>query len=121
MDETAFNAQLNSADNFHLRRAVERLREGLFDPLGVQCLTAGEEKLNQMFDQGTAALDKGRPHHLCVCGAYGQGKSHSLTYLKQRALAHNFVVSYINLDPRQVPFHNFKAVYPGSAHRRIYP
>ncbi|PIE69536.1 MAG: hypothetical protein CSA21_01770 [Deltaproteobacteria bacterium] len=121
MDEMAFTAQLNGAENFHLRRAVERLREGLFDPLGVQWLTAGEEKLNQIFDRGTVSLDKGMPYHLCVCGAYGQGKSHSLTYLKQRALEHNFVVSYINLDPRQIPFHDFRAVYRALMGAMVFP
>src|SRR6056297_2706000 len=121
MDEKAFNAQLNGTKNFYLRRAVERLREGLFDPLGVQWLTSGEEKLNQLFDQGVTALNKGMPNHLCVCGAYGQGKSHSLTYLKQRALENNFVVSYINLDPRQIPFHDFKAVYRALMGAMVFP
>ncbi len=121
MDEKAFNEQINNASNFHLRRAVERIREGLFDPLGVQWLTSGEEKLNQLFDRGAAALNQGEPYHLCVCGAYGQGKSHSLTYLKQRALDHHFVVSYINLDPRQVPFHNFKAVYRALMDAMVFP
>ncbi|MGD9826404.1 BREX system ATP-binding domain-containing protein [Desulfobacter sp.] len=121
MDEKAFNAQINGTKNFHLRRAVERLREGLFDPLGVQWLTSGEEKLNQLFDRGAAALDKGTSYHLCVCGAYGQGKSHSLTYLKQRALENNFVVSYINLDPRQIPFHDFKEVYRALMGAMVFP
>jgi len=121
MDEKAFSKQINGTKNFYLRRAVERLREGLFDPLGVQWLTSGEEKLNQLFDRGAAALDKVTSHHLCVCGAYGQGKSHSLTYLKQRALENNFVVSYINLDPRQIPFHDFKAVYRALMGAMVFP
>ena len=111
MEDQGFKTRVNGTDIFFLRRAVERIRDGLFDPLGVQWLTSGEEKLNQLFDQGVARLETGRPCHLCICGAYGQGKSHSLAYLKQRALAENFVVSYINLDPRQVPFHDFKTVY----------
>ena len=111
MDDLDFQTRLDTLDNFKLRRAVERLREGLFDPLGVQLLTTGEEKLNNAFDKGVKALERDTPSHLCVCGAYGQGKSHSLNYLKQRALAQNYVVSYVNLDPRQVPFHDFKSVY----------
>ena len=111
MNEHAFQQVINGTDNFYLRRAVERLREGLFDPLGVQWLTSGEEKLNRLFDQGAKAVEKGLPSHLCICGAYGQGKSHSLTFLKQRALNNGFVVSYINLDPRQIPFHNLRQVY----------
>ncbi|WP_300462351.1 BREX system ATP-binding domain-containing protein [Desulfobacula sp.] len=111
MDDLDFQVFLDSLDNFRLRRAVERLREGLFDPLGVQLLTTGETKLNTAFDRGVEALDRETPSHLCICGAYGQGKSHSLNFIKQRALARNFVVSYVNLDPRQVPFHDFKSVY----------
>ncbi len=111
MDDLNFQALLKNASNFELRRAVERLREGLFDPLGVRLLTTGEAKLNKIFHEGVNALKRDKPSHLCICGAYGQGKSHSLNYIKQQALALNFVVSYINLDPRQVPFHDFKSVY----------
>lgn len=111
MDDLDFQDQVNTLDNFKLRRAVERLREGLFDPLGVRLLTTGETKLATVFDNGVKAFDSDKSSHLCVCGAYGQGKSHSLNYIKQRALDQNFVVSYVNLDPRQVPFHDFKSVY----------
>jgi hypothetical protein len=112
MSNLDFQALLNTAGgNFELRRVVERLREGLFDPLGVRLLTTGETKLNKVFYKGVKALERDKPSHLCICGAYGQGKSHSLNYIKQRALEQNFVVSYVNLDPRQVPFHDFKDVY----------
>jgi len=111
MDDPSFENLVAGGRNFELRRAVERLREGLFDPLGVQLLTSGGAKLDNVFEKGVMALDRNEPSHLCICGAYGQGKSHSLTYIKQRALADNFVVSHMNLDPRQVPFHNFQAVY----------
>lgn len=111
MDDLIFQKFLETTDNFELRRAVERLREGLFDPLGVRLLTTGEAKLDTAFVRGVKALEEKAPSHLCVSGSYGQGKSHSLNYIKQQALAQNFVVSYINMDPREVPFHNFKNVY----------
>ncbi|MGD9825218.1 hypothetical protein [Desulfobacter sp.] len=91
MDEKAFNAQINGTRNFYLRRAVERIREGLFHPLGVQWLTSGEEKLNQLFNRGAAALEN------------------------------NFVVSYINLNPRQIPFHDFKEVYRALMGAMVFP
>ena len=49
--------------------------------------------------------------HLCIRGNYGQGKSHSLAYLQEKALKDGFATSMINLDPREVPFHDFKRVY----------
>lgn len=121
MYDSNFQTKINRAGNFKLRRAVERLRDGLFDPLGIKLLTMGEAKLNQAFDRGVKILDKGKSSHLCICGAYGQGKSHSLNYIKQRALDQNFVVSYINLDPREIPFHKFKDVYRELMERINFP
>ncbi len=109
--ETAYGQLLHSESDFHLRRAVERLREGLFDPVAVRLLTAHEGQLNQALDRGFAELERGEGSHLCICGSYGQGKSHSLTYVQERALGENFVTSMINLDPREVPFHDFRQVY----------
>jgi len=111
MKDSDFLKALDSAGNFQLRRAAERLREGLFDPMGVQLLTSGETHLNRVFDRGVRELNKHKAAHLCICGAYGQGKSHSLTYLRNRALGKGFVTSQINLDPREIPFHNFQQVY----------
>ena len=102
---------LAGIDDFVLRRAVERLREGLFDPLGVRLLTAHEEHLNEAIERGFREVDEKRPAHLCIVGAYGQGKSHSLTYIQDRALREGFAVSMINLDPREIPFHDLRQVY----------
>ncbi len=90
---------------------MERLREGLFDPFGVRLLTAHEHQLDKAFNQGVNNLLQNRAAHLCVCGAYGQGKSHSLSYLRERALKQGFVTSLINLDPREIPLHDFHQTY----------
>lgn len=136
MRDKTFQTRLaagNKFNNFKIRRTLERLREGLFDPFGVQLLTTGEEELAKTFDQtfnknftknltGTKkGRDKEESSHLCVCGAYGQGKSHTLNYIKQRALDQNFVVSYINLDPVQVCFHNFDIVYRSLMENLCFP
>jgi hypothetical protein len=102
---------LAGIDDFQLRRAVERLREGLFDPLAVRLLTAHEKLLNEAVERGFREIDASKAPHLCIVGAYGQGKSHSLTYIQDRALRENFAVSMINLDPREIPFHDLKQVF----------
>jgi len=108
---SAFQQSLNTETDFTLRRAVERLREGLFDPLAVRLLTAHEDQLKQAVEEGFRAVEAGQSPHLCICGAYGQGKSHSLTYIQAYARKANFVTSFINLDPREIPFHRFHEVY----------
>ena len=96
---------------FDLRRAIERLREGLFDPVAVRLLTARESRLKKIIARGFQQIDQNKPTHLCICGAYGQGKSHSLNYIHDLALRENFVTSLINLDPREIPFHDMRRVY----------
>lgn len=107
---TDFHTPSNETE-FHLRRATERLREGLFDPVAVRLLTARESRLNKIIDRDFQKLDQNKATHLCICGAYGQGKSHSLNYIQDRALRENFVTSLINLDPREIPFHDMRRVY----------
>lgn len=112
--DPAATTTLTGETGFHLRRAVERLREGLFDPLAVRLLTAHEEQLQQAAEAGFQAVEEGRTPHLCIVGAYGRGKSHSLTYLRDYARKAHFVTSFVNLDPREVPFHRFRNVYRAS-------
>ena len=120
-DMTKFARIVAATDNFTLRRVVERLREGLFDPFGVQVLTAHEHQLDKAFDRGVYDLVQNRTAHLCICGAYGRGKSHTLSYLQERALSKGFVTSLINLDPRETPLRDFRRVYRALISQIAFP
>ena len=96
---------------FPVRRAIERLRAGLFDSVAVDRLTMEEEALIKNFSMGLKALEKGQSSHLCICGSYGQGKSHNLSYLHQQALSQGYAASLLQLDVREVPFYQFSVVY----------
>jgi len=109
--DPGFLHALASEDDFKIRHAVERLREGLFDPVAVRLLTAHEERLKAEIEGGLNILDQGGCPHLCLVGAYGQGKSHSLLYIRDLAIRAGYATSRINLDPREVTFHDFRRVY----------
>ncbi len=109
--DPGFQHTLASEDDFNIRRAVERLREGLFDPVAVRLLTAHEERLKAEVEGGLKLLDQGGCPHLCLVGAYGQGKSHGLLYIRDLAIRSGYATSRINLDPREVAFHDFRRVY----------
>jgi bacteriophage exclusion system BrxC/D-like protein len=96
---------------FQLRRVVERLREGLYDPLAVRLLTAHGDELAARLRRDLLHVEANATAHLCVCGSYGQGKSHTLAYLREAALQQGYAVSAINLDPREAPLHQFRQVY----------
>ncbi|MBF0286910.1 MAG: DUF2791 family P-loop domain-containing protein [SAR324 cluster bacterium] len=110
-ENKAYLQKLTQESPFHLRHAIERLREGLFDPIAVRLLTAHEDKLDAVVERCFQKLEIGEQAHLCVCGSYGQGKSHSLTYIQQKALEANYVTSMVNLDLREVPLHDFRQIY----------
>lgn len=96
---------------FSARQAIERLRAGLFDPVAVDRLTMEEESVIQNFLKDLKALERGQSSHLCICGSYGQGKSHNLNYLHRQALSQGYATSLLQLDVREVPFHQFSVVY----------
>ena len=83
----------------------------LNDSVAVNRLTVEEEQINKYFSVGLKSLEKGKADHLCICGSYGQGKSHTLTHLNQQALSQGYATSFVQLDLREIPFHQFSVVY----------
>ncbi|MGH8065754.1 MAG: BREX system ATP-binding domain-containing protein [Candidatus Entotheonellia bacterium] len=112
---------LQDCSRFQLRRTIERLREGIYDPLAVRLLTAHREELEAKLRQDLLDVEAGAGAHLCVCGAYGQGKSHTLAFLQEAALQQGYAVSAINLDPREAPLHQFRQVYRALLQTLTFP
>jgi hypothetical protein len=106
---------------FVLRRAIERLRDGLFDSVAIERLTVEEEGIKQRFCKGLDSLEKGKGEPLCICGSYGQGKSHTLTYLHRHALSLGYATSFVQLDLREIPFHLFSVVYRSLMEKLLLP
>ena len=98
-----------SASAHAKRRLVERLRDGVLDPLVVQTLTMGRERITRAFE--SAAQE---PAHLFLRGAYGMGKSHAVEVIAQLARSENYATSVVQLDPRELPFHHLEKVYRAS-------
>ncbi len=111
------DSAVRQLSRFEARRAVEQLRSGLFDPHTVRLLTAGQARLEAAAEPGLA----GATHHLCLCGAYGQGKSHALRFIQRVALDRNFAVSLVTLDPRETPFHRPHLVYRELVRSLVFP
>lgn len=106
---------------FSLRCAVERLRDGLFDSTAVNRLTMESEHVVKSFSEGLKTLERGQSPHLCISGSYGQGKSHNLNYLYQKALSQGYATSFVQLDIREVPFHQFPIVYQSLMEKLTLP
>src|SRR5262245_19723074 len=114
-------AALQDYSPFQLRRLLERLREGLYDPLAVRLLNTEHAALDARLQQTLWQSGDDAGAHLCVCGSYGQGKSHTLAYIQAQALQRGYVVSAINLDPREVPLHQFRQTYRALMRSLTFP
>jgi hypothetical protein len=106
---------------FPLRRAIERLRSGLSDSVAVDRLTIEEKEVKQLFFDGLNALEQGKPGPLCICGSYGQGKSHTLAWLHRLALSLGYATSFVQLDLREISFHRFSVIYRSLIERLSIP
>lgn len=62
-----------------------------------------------------AYLRNGGAAFKLVVGDYGSGKSHFLYCLRERAWSHRFVVSKVELSPRECPYEDQKKVYIATA------
>jgi hypothetical protein len=100
---------------------IERLRDGLFDPTAINRLAMEEIFIQRTFIHDLQALEKGSSQHLCICGSYGQGKSHMLNKLNQHALSQGYATSFVQLDLREVPFHQFPTIYHALMKRLTLP
>ena len=96
---------------FFIRQAVERLREGLFDPAAINLLTVKKQDIETVIKNDLLKVSEGECAHLAVCGNYGQGKSHNLHFVREYALNNNFAVSYLSLDPRETPLHRLPDLF----------
>src|SRR3990167_7322499 len=108
-------------DKFSLRCAVERLRSGLFDAVAVKHLTVEQHSIENVFSANLQKLDNNQAEPLCICGSYGQGKSHTLAYLNQLALDQGYATSIVQLDAREIPFHQFSIIYQSIAEHLSLP
>jgi hypothetical protein len=108
-------------NRFAIRRTIERLRDGLFDSVAINHLTMEEELIMKSFSKGLKTLEDRQADHLCICGSYGQGKSHNLKYLQQQALSQGYATSLVQLDIRETPFHQFLVVYQSVMEQLFLP
>ncbi|MGC8957558.1 MAG: BREX system ATP-binding domain-containing protein [Candidatus Kapaibacteriota bacterium] len=56
-----------------------------------------------------------------VLGVYGSGKTHFLYNVREIAWKHNFVVSYVELNPDDSPFYKLELVYQAIVKRLVPP
>lgn len=83
--------------------AIDALRFGLVPGEHLRDLSMFTDRLENFY-RGSLPCDGDRIHPRAnlVQGAYGEGKSHALAYVTERALEENYVVSTVEVDGKTV-------------------
>lgn len=92
-------------DSIKAEEIIAALRKGVPPEKGAEHYSVGRDELLSYFDQTFEALkNKGISDIKFISGDWGRGKSHFLDLLRDIALAHNFVVSKVELKSGEVSF-----------------
>ncbi|MCC6920869.1 MAG: DUF2791 family P-loop domain-containing protein [Alphaproteobacteria bacterium] len=96
------------------RRAIEALRAGVPNRPAIRLLGSAESELIEGFESNLRSVESSlgdiRIPGQVVAGGFGAGKSHFLGYLREIALARNFVVSWISIS-KETPLFDLEKTF----------
>jgi len=71
----------------------------------------GRKKLLEEIDRELDEIEKGESIFKIVKGEYGSGKTHLLSVIREKAFNKNFIVSTINLSPKECTLNKIEKIY----------
>lgn len=98
-------------DQISARRMIEAFRLGIVPRRDIEDFTFGREDEISQCKKEMDRLKNGYGNCLLIEGEYGSGKTHLLEYLYHIALRDGFLVSRVELDPREISLARPKMVY----------
>ncbi len=114
----------SSNDRHCARRAIEALRNGVPNRDAVRSLGCDQPRAEEEFDRLLAAAGSGGEAEgstgMVVSGDFGEGKSHLLAYLHQRALDERFVCSKVAIS-KETPLYNLDKVFQSAVANASVP
>ncbi|MFW5966873.1 MAG: BREX system ATP-binding domain-containing protein [Persicimonas sp.] len=100
---------------------LEAMRLGVVPREDLDAFTVGRRAEMDLVDGDLARVDERGGAVRAFLGDYGAGKTHLLELIAHRALADNFVVGRVVLDPRETPPSHPKRVYRELIRSLSYP
>lgn len=101
-------SDLEKKRDFKSRRIIEAFRLGIVPYDYVDEFTFGRDNETKNLSEW---MNDSKQNIMCLIGEYGTGKTHLIHYLNGFALKNDYAVSWIEMDPNEVPFHKPKKVY----------
>ncbi len=103
------------------RKAIEALRAGVPNRAAIRILGSVETEIEERFLSGIGGVWKdNQPSGLLFGGGFGSGKSHLLNYLREKALAQNFIVSWVTIS-KETPLSQPGPVFASAMRNTMVP
>lgn len=96
---------------------IDALRRGTVPQLGLGELAVGLERFEPTLEEELARVRRGGSLFKAVRGEYGSGKTFFVRWLAERAKAHGFVTSEVQVSEGDTPLHRLETVYRRIAER----
>ena len=88
-----FIPEIEASDSLKNKKIVEAFRLGIVPTFAVREITVGREKQIKKVEKWLAKDDES----VMIVGQYGQGKSHIIRFIKEKALEEGYLVGYCDI------------------------
>jgi len=99
------------------KKTINSFRQGSPPQDNVTKLTVGQQNTFIVFQRELQRARDGACSFTLINGNYGMGKTHCLYFLREIALAKNYLVAFLTLSQRECPLYDLGIVYSQIVHR----
>lgn len=90
---------------------IDALRRGTVPQSGLGALAVGLDRMQPAFDDELQKAAQGSAQFKAIRGEYGSGKTFTIRWLRERALAEDFACSEVQISETETPLHRLETVY----------
>lgn len=106
---------------FEAEKIINALRDGVAPSSNLRELSVGRENWLDSVMHDLNVVVSGASRVRFLSAPWGGGKTHFLQLVKEGAVEHNFIVSYVVLHSREAPLDRFEIVFPKIMRGLIFP
>lgn len=102
---------LSRIESKECRSIIRALKSGIVPSEGIERIVTGRDEVLKQLRLDLRDISEGSSGFKFYAGDYGSGKTFMCNLIKNEALKNDFIVSYINVDSRELPMNRAEVIY----------
>ncbi len=98
-------------ENKECRSVIKALKSGLVPSDGIERIAVGREDIIKQLKMDFDDVSDASSGFKFYGGDYGSGKTFMCNLIKNEAFKKDFIVSFVNIDPRELPMNRTEKIY----------